>query len=53
MPALGLPVGSPRNAADSTDMPSSSPIKWKGLYIAAYQPLASVFKPYSLKQVRA
>ena len=34
-PALGCPVGSPRNAPDNTDMPSSSPIKWQSLFIAA------------------
>src|SRR5205807_8139029 len=31
----GCSVGSQRNAPDNTDMPSSSPIKWQGLYIAA------------------
>ena len=39
--------------ADNTEIPSSSPIRWYGLYIAAYQPLASVFSPYSRKQARA
>ena len=32
---FGAPVGSFRSAAEATEIPSSSPIKWVGRYIAA------------------
>ena len=40
--AGGAPVASPRRPTLATLMPSSRPIRWKGLYIAAYWPVGSV-----------
>ena len=40
LPVPALPVGSPRRAALRTEIESSRPIKWKGLYMAAYRPLS-------------
>jgi hypothetical protein len=46
----GSPVGSCRSATEATEIPSSSPMRWNGSYVAVYRPLSSVTSPYSRKQ---
>ena len=49
---VAAPVGSRRSATLATLIPSSRPMRWLGLYIAAYSPEGSVTMPYSWKQRR-